>query len=664
MKPPFEKQPSNWCIEISDSRGNGRTQALADEITLGRGRDCSVRLASWRVARCHARLRLTPAGPLIEDLGALGGTWVNGQRVAQYGPLSLTDTVWIGPFRMRLLPIGALSTAGAEGLVDEPARFATQKRRAELSKNSTLASTSAPPDAALAASELAAASATPSIPDILHSSQRFELSNAATVEWASDQNQTSVLTPFPLLAAELLNQQACTLTNSPKASQAPLAATSPPRHSLEPMRVASDHVSFEWQRLFHRRLLEALDLRRQDVSRMSDAMLRQQADGVLRELLDEAQAIDELPEALDRNALHEAVLNEAIGLGPLEALLHDETVSEIMVNRHDQIYVERAGRLVPHPVAFSSDQAVLSVIERIVAPIGRRIDESAPMVDARLADGSRVNAIIAPLALKGPVLTIRKFPSRRLHLNDLVARGALSTGMGDFLRVCIEQRRNVLVCGGTGSGKTTLLNILSNFIPADERVITIEDAAELRLLHDHWVALEARPANAEGRGAVMIRDLVRNALRMRPDRIVIGECRGAEALDMLQAMNTGHEGALTTLHANSPRDALARLETMVLMAGLDLPLLAIREQIASAIDIIVQQQRAACGTRRITAIVELTGMEGQRFQLQELFHYERQSNTLPGQSGRYVAGGIAPTFYDQLDAQGVRLDRSCFHSCD
>ena len=307
----------------------------------------------------------------------------------------------------------------------------------------------------------------------------------------------------------------------------------------------------------------------------------------------------------------------------------------------------------------------MGVIERIVAPLGRRIDESSPMVDARLKDGSRVNAIIAPLALKGSTLTIRKFARRKLNAADLVQFGALSPAMADFLRICVEARKNIIVSGGTGSGKTTLLNILSNFIPSGERVITVEDAAELKLAHEHLISLESRPANVEGKGGVPIRELVRNTLRMRPDRIVVGECRGAEALDMLQAMNTGHEGSLTTLHANTPRDGLARLETMVLMAGMELPLAAIREQIASAVDIIVQQTRFACGTRLVTHICEVSGMESGKIQLQELFRfankgYAAQANGLAKVQGLFTGCDVVPHFYDELRASGHALDLDIF----
>jgi pilus assembly protein CpaF len=441
-------------------------------------------------------------------------------------------------------------------------------------------------------------------------------------------------------------------------------AAEPPREAYAPSRPTPAEPSLrphpsesEWRRRLHGGLLDALDLRRRDMAGMSDAMLRTEADSVLSALIAES----DIPDALDRDQLRRLVVDEALGLGPLESLLADASVSEIMVNRHDEIWVEQGGQLRRHPSGFSSDQSVLGVIERIVAPIGRRIDESSPMVDARLRDGSRVNAIIPPLALKGPSLTIRKFPARRLTMQDLVAGASLDRSMATFLQSCVMHRKNVVVSGGTGSGKTTLLNILSNFIPAGERVITIEDAAELRLDHEHLVSLEARPANLEGRGAVAIRDLVRNALRMRPDRIVIGECRGSEALDMLQAMNTGHEGSLTTLHANTPRDALSRLETLVLMAGMDLPLAAIREQIASAVDVIVQQSRSPAGRRRITAIVEVSGMESGKIQLQELFCFERKAVRGDGtETGEFVGCELMPTFHDAWRSAGITLDVSLF----
>ena len=417
-----------------------------------------------------------------------------------------------------------------------------------------------------------------------------------------------------------------------------------------------------WRRRIHEQLLDAIDLRRRDLMRMEDLELRRETEALIREIIKLESA---LPDTIDPEILVRDVLNEAVGLGPLEELLADDSITEIMVNRFDEIYLERAGRLERHPSIFTSDRAVLGVIERIVAPIGRRIDESSPMVDARLKDGSRVNAIIPPLAIKGPTLTIRKFSRRTLTAEDLIGFGALSPDMAEFMRIAVMHRKSIIISGGTGSGKTTLLNVLSNYIPDGERIITIEDAAELRLAHSHLISLEARPANAEGRGQVAIRDLVKNALRMRPDRIVVGECRGGEALDMLQAMNTGHEGSLTTLHANSPRDGLARLETLVLMAGMDLPLTAIRDQVVSAVDIIIQQARLADGRRVITGIVEVTGMESNKIQLQELFKYEQQGRDSDGRIiGRFRGCNAVPVFYESLRESGIAVDLSIFNRPD
>jgi pilus assembly protein CpaF len=355
------------------------------------------------------------------------------------------------------------------------------------------------------------------------------------------------------------------------------------------------------------------------------------------------------------------VIDEAFGLGPIEPLLRDDSVTEVMVNRADDIFIERSGRLQRAPVAFSSRRSLDTVIERIVAGAGRRIDEASPMTDARLQDGSRVNVVIPPIALRGASITIRKFARQRLNPADLVRLQSLSPQMMDFLAVCVAQRRNIVVSGGTGAGKTTLLNVLSSLIPEHERIVTIEDAAELQLGHANLVTLEARPRNAEGSGQVSIRDLVRNSLRMRPDRIVVGECRGGEALDMLQAMNTGHDGSLTTAHANGPRDALSRLEVMVLMAGMDLPVSAIREQIASAVHIIVQQTRFACGTRKVTHIVEVTGIEAGTIQTQDVFRYVPSGFGADGRvRGTFVASGRVPSFYEALRAAGVEVELDIF----
>jgi len=363
----------------------------------------------------------------------------------------------------------------------------------------------------------------------------------------------------------------------------------------------------------------------------------------------------------ERSRIITEVIDEVLGLGPIEPLLKDDTVTEVMVNSYNQVYVERNGLLMLTDVRFRDDSHVMHIIEKIVSPLGRRIDESSPMVDARLPDGSRVNAIIPPLALKGPALTIRKFAREPFTVSDLIGFDTLTQDMADLLKACVEGKLNIVVSGGTGSGKTTVLNVLSSFIPQDERIVTIEDAAELQLRQDHVVTLESRPANIEGRGQVTIRDLVRNSLRMRPDRIVVGEVRGGEALDMLQAMNTGHEGSMTTGHANSPRDMLSRMETMVMMSGMELPVRAIREQISSAIDIIIQESRLRDGSRKITNLTEVQGMEGDVITLQDIFVFEQTGRDDHGKVvGRFKPTGIRPKFMEKLHAGGIKLTTDIF----
>ena len=363
---------------------------------------------------------------------------------------------------------------------------------------------------------------------------------------------------------------------------------------------------------------------------------------------------------VERSRLFESIVAEILGFGPIEPFIADETITEIMVNGPKNIYIERAGRIERTSATFENADHVMRIIDRIVAPLGRRIDESSPYVDARLPDGSRVNAIIPPLSLVGPVITIRKFFKIPLTIERLIELGTVSPEAVEFMKACVQGRCNVLVSGGTGSGKTTLLNILSSFIPEDERIVTIENAAELQLRQEHVVTLESKPPNIEGRGEVTIRDLVINSLRMRPDRIIVGEVRGAEALDMLQAMNTGHEGSMTTLHANSPRDALARMETMVLMAGMDLPHRAIREQISSAIDVIVQQERMRDGSRKIVSINEVQGMEGEVITMSTLFEFEKIGIENGKVVGRFKPTGLRPKFMEKIEAAGIRLPPNIF----
>ena len=408
----------------------------------------------------------------------------------------------------------------------------------------------------------------------------------------------------------------------------------------------------------HRALLNRLNLER--LNRVGRAQAEPEIRGLIMTLLDSESSNVPLSMS-EREALITDVFHELFGLGPLEALLADTSVSDILVNRFDQIYVEREGRLEPSPLVFKDDQHLLRIIERIVSSVGRRIDESSPMVDARLADGSRVNAIIPPLALDGPVLSIRRFRTDRLGARDLVERQSLTQPMLEFLRGAVGSRLNILVSGGTGAGKTTFLNVLSSFISDRERVVTIEDAAELMLRQRHVVRLETRPANIEGKGQVAQRQLVINALRMRPDRIVVGEVRGEEALDMLQAMNTGHDGSLTTIHANSTRDALYRLDTMVAMANLNIPEKAIRQQVASAINVVAQLTRLSDGRRRVTAISEITGMEQGVITMQDIFLFERTGLTPEGRvEGHFRATGIRPKCAQQLAQSGFNMAPELF----
>jgi pilus assembly protein CpaF len=368
----------------------------------------------------------------------------------------------------------------------------------------------------------------------------------------------------------------------------------------------------------------------------------------------------QLPTTLRDQMFHD-ILDDMLGFGPLQPLLDDPDISEVMVNGPKNIYVERRGKLVKTNIVFENDEAVLRVIEKIITPLGRRIDSESPTVDARLPDGSRVNAVIPPCAIDGSSITIRKFKKDKLGVAQMISYGSLTQNMADFIQACVKSRLNIVISGGTGSGKTTLLNVLSSFIPDDERIVTIEDAAELKLQQDHVVRLETRPPNSEGKGTVSIRELVRNSLRMRPDRIIVGECRGGEALDMLQAMNTGHDGSLTTLHANTPRDALSRLETMSLMSGMDLPLKVIREQIASAIDLIIQQTRLKDGTRKVTSITEVSGMEGDTIVMTEIFKFDQTGTTPDGRViGELKPTGIRPLFSPRLETSGFKLGPEVF----
>lgn len=412
----------------------------------------------------------------------------------------------------------------------------------------------------------------------------------------------------------------------------------------------------------HRRIVNEMTAEEQKLLLKKSEADREQVRNLIsvycqKELADNTYTIARV----ERLQLVDEIYDELLGLGPLEPLLKDESITEIMVNGPQDIFVEQNGKLLLSDAHFYDNAHLMSIIERIITPLGRHVDESSPLVDARLSDGSRVNIIIPPLSLVGPTVTIRKFSKRALSVQDLISYGTLSEDMAQFLEACVKARLNVLVSGGTGSGKTTTLNVLSSFIPHRDRIVTIEDAAELRLQQRHVVTLEARPANLEGKGAITIRDLVKNSLRMRPDRIIVGEVRAGEALDMLQAMNTGHDGSLTTAHANSPRDVLSRLETMVLMAGMELPVRAVRSQVASAINLIIQQSRIRDGSRKITHITEVQGMEGDTIILQDLFRYVQDRIDENGKCiGHYEAMGLQPNFMEKFQLNGIEVPLSLF----
>ena len=590
-------------------KGGGGEQELTfvkPEVTIGRLAGNDIVLGKGNVSKYHSRFVLKDGKYIVVDMQSTNGTFVNGKKIAAPQVVKPTDKIYIGDYILNVCaPAEDQEYAeGEEGEAGEGEQEYAEDEQGEEGGGEE---------------------------------------EGGDEEYEEEQAPRSESTRAP----EKADRMPASLAN----------ALAKRRSKVDPAVEAYARL----QKDIHDRLIEYLDLRRLDMDRLGDEELWRRTEKAIRDILDQMDADGELGEEIDREALLTDVLNEALGLGPLEAFLASDEISEIMVNHANQIYIERRGKITLSDKIFSSNQAVLGVIERIVAPIGRRIDESSPLVDARLKDGSRVNAIIPPLALKGPCITIRKFKRDALKIEDLIKYKTMTAQMAEFLEMCVKAHKNMVISGGTGSGKTTTLNIISSFIPDDERIITVEDAAELQLPQDHWIQLESRPPNLEGKGAITIRDLVKNCLRMRPDRIVVGECRAGETLDMLQAMNTGHDGSLTTLHANTPRDALARMETMVLMAGMDLPVKAIREQIASAVHLIVQQTRFSDGSRRLSYITEISGMEVDIVTLQDIFYFKQEGFTEDGKiRGRYVASGFVPKFYDELQRRGIPVNMGIF----
>ena len=672
-------------IVIEEEGRESRTVPVAGlPCRIGRGKEAEVQLGGWRVARVHAELQRIGRGVKLVDLGTIVGTRVNGERVVEYGPLSERDEIVVAGYRLRVQGSGLrLAASGRSALLDGDG-LETDVEGTEARAAQKIA-----PEGDRAATGAAAL-------------LRNAVSRRSDDEGASDHGDgqsgkgvsgRTLATPVndARPAAEHVRHDDGILDGHGRTSgsgsagghgEAPGGAGVRDGGKVVSMGAAADassrgaddsidHVrladyaraaqeqgkALGWRRLVQRQLLEVIDLRRSNLTQFSADEVKAEVRSAVERIV---AGMQNLPPDIDRDMLVQDSVDEAVGLGPLERLMTDPLISEIMVNSATDIFVERKGKLQQVPLAFSDDDAIRNVIERIVAPLGRRIDESSPLVDARLPDGSRVNAIIPPVALKGPTITIRRFNRTVMTPDTLVANQSASPAMMEFLRICVEQHKSIIVSGGTGSGKTTLLNVLSNLIPVGERLITIEDAAELKLMHPHLVSLESRPPNAEGRGAITIRDLVKNALRMRPDRIIVGECRGGEALDMLQAMNTGHEGSMTTVHANTPRDVLSRLEVLMLMAGVELPLAALREQIASAVDLIIHQARFPDGSRRITSITEVCGVESGKIQSHEIFRYEQTGLKNSRVQGRFRACDEVPSFYEALRDRGVAVDFSIF----
>jgi pilus assembly protein CpaF len=589
---------------ITMAEKGGDTQELLfekDEVTIGRLAGNDIVLNKGNVSKYHTKLVLKDGKYIVVDLKSTNGTFVNGKKIAAPQVVKPTDKIYIGDYILNVdAPPEDMEAQGDEEHAEDQGEYEDE-------------------------------------PAEEGGEEEYE------DEPAEDEEAHEEEPP----AEEEHKNMPASLANAMRRRD---------KH-VDPRVEAYANL----QKDIHDRLIEYLDLRRLDMDRLGDEELWRRTEKAIRDILAQMDADGEIPEEVDQEMLLVDVLNEALGLGPLEAFLADDDISEIMVNHANQIYIEKKGKLRLSEKIFSSNQAVLGVIERIVAPIGRRIDESSPLVDARLKDGSRVNAIIPPLALKGPCITIRKFKRDKLQVSDLIKYKSVTPQMAEFMEMCVKAHKNIVISGGTGSGKTTLLNVISSFIPDGERIITVEDAAELQMHQEHWVQLESRPPNLEGKGAITIRDLVKNCLRMRPDRIVVGECRSGEALDMLQAMNTGHDGSLTTLHANTPRDGLARLETMVMMAGMELPIKAIREQIASAVHMIIQQTRFNDGSRKVSYITEVSGMEVDIVTLQDIFYFKQEGFTEDGKvRGRYVATGFVPRFYDELQRRGIPVNMGIF----
>lgn len=640
-------------IELQDGTVESLTVDVAGPVTIGRDPTCHVVLPSPDVSRRHLSIEPLPNGLFVVTDSSANGTMVGNQRVRQQGvQVPANVPMRVGPYIVRPVLSPGQQVAGPQ-MSPPPAQapgpqagFGGAVPPAQQGYGQQPQGYGQPPQGY---GQPQQAFGQP--PQGFQGYPQNQQGNPA----ATQAGVTQGVPPGP--PAPPGQRGAPRAPAPPGMPQGTGAAAKPAQTSDSPYdQSGTAMVPVEMRKRTHRLLLENLDLASLDRNKMDDKVMRPKVRAALRRIVTELA--NELPQGTDHAALIDEITDEALGLGPLERLIADDLVSEIMVVDPYTIYVERRGKIGKTALRFTDDEAVRAVIERIVTPLGRRIDESTPLVDARLKDGSRVNAVIKPLAIKGSCITIRKFAKTPLTLQNLVGFGAMTDQMAKFLMRAVKARKNTIISGGTGSGKTTLLNVLSSSIPEDERIVTIEDAAELQLKQPHVVSLETRPANMEGRGEYTIRDLVKNALRMRPDRIIVGECRGGEALDMMQAMNTGHEGSMTTTHANSPREAVSRLETLALMSGLDLPVRAIREQLANAVNLILQQTRFSDGSRRVTSISEVVGLDDDgEVEIHEIFSFER-TGTGPGGKviGEHRASGYLPSFVDDFIVQGLVTD--------
>lgn len=571
------------------------------EACIGKGSDMDVILKGWNISKNHAKLSVNDCDVFIEDCSSMFGTYVNSKRIVRHGPLKNTDVITIGNYTISIIVC-------VDNNIENDSH----------SPNSNVSHRIFSDDQAIKKNEAINFAGEP----LLVANKLTD----STKAYGSHQEITKN-------AITVIDQSSSDKTGD--------------RMPARVKRRSDEYLLFmKWLGIVHAAVLSEMDKRRIDVNKLDDSELRSNVRFIIKEVI---KASPEMPKTIDVEDLSRQVLDEAVGLGPLEPLLSDDNVTEIMINKYDEIWIEKQGTLMLSEASFSSDSAVLGAIERIVTPLGRRIDESSPMVDARLKDGSRVNAIIPPLAIRGPSVTIRKFSKRQIGASDYIKYGSLNQDMVEMIKLIIDLRLNIIVSGGTGTGKTTFLNMIGNFVDDRERIVTIEDAAELKLTQPNLISLESRPPNLEGKGMITIRDLVRNSLRMRPDRILVGECRGGEALDMLQAMNTGHDGSMTTLHSNSPRDAMARLEVLVLMAGMNLPVRAIREQIASAVHVVIQLTRFSCGARKVTSISEIVGMEGDVIQMQEIYRFVKTGKDANDKTiGAFEYSGLKPEFVKLL----------------